>query len=356
MAQIRNRGSNVWYLQIFVGKDDEGKKEFIYETFYGTKPQAKLYANKLEIELKAKGIGPKSVSMTMSDLLNKWLDTIKKRIEKSTYEQYEHHVFKLIQLLGDLQLYSLDSSQIEKRLAQLENRDLSPRTIKNYYRSLGTALNWAMGKKLVSQDVMLGVKPPKVQHVCRKVLQVNELKIFIETAKEYKHYLPLRLLALTGARVGEVIGLSWKNVLLDESKIKITEAVNSRSRYLKDTKTENSKREITLDSETIHELRKHKIIMIKADKAKDDDYVFQSDDSEFLRYQVIYKAKEKVLKKAGLHHIRIHDLRHGVGSILLDKGVSITGVAEQLGQVPATTASIYGHALRHGSSIAAMLD
>ncbi len=331
------------------------KKKCIYETFYGTKPQARVYANKLEIELKSRGTAPKSASMTISDLLNQWLDAVKRRIEKSTFEQYLRNANLLIELLGDLQLYSLTSSQIEERLVHFETQNLSPRTIKNYYRTLGTAMNWAMEKKLVSNDVMFGIKPPRNQHVIRKVFKGTEVIIFLEIAKGYKHYLPLRILALTGMRVGELIGLKWKNTSLEGCKVKIIEAVNSKSRYLKDTKTQNSKREITLDSETIHELRKYKGSMADRGRAEDEDYVFQSEDRGFIKYEAIFKTKERVLKKAGLHHIRIHDLRHGVGSILLDRGVSITGVAEQLGQVPATIASIYGHALRHGCSIVEML-
>lgn len=49
--------------------------------------------------------------------------------------------------------------------------------------------------------------------------------------------------------------------------------------------------------------------------------------------------------------IRLHDLRHGMGSIMLDNGSSITEVAETLGQVPSTTASIYSHALKKGKTI-----
>lgn len=116
------------------------------------------------------------------------------------------------------------------------------------------------------------------------------------------------------------------------------------------------KREIELDDETIIELRNHKIKMSKLNKATDNEFVFQSDDCEFLRYQVILRSKERVLKKAGLHHIRIRDLTHGAGSIMLDKGESITAVAEQLGQVPATTARNYSHALRKGKSIASLIN
>jgi integrase len=348
MAQLRNRGSNNWQIGIYLGKDDEGKKITHYETFYGTKPQARAYANKLEVELKEKRNVPKSHSMILDDLFNKFLEYKSNKIERSTYEKYKSQIKKLRDLLGDLYLYEIDMNQVEERLKLLEQEELSTRTIKNYYSTFRSVINWGINKKYLSIDITLGIEPPMVEHKKRNILTRNELKLFIQTAKDYKHYLPLKILALTGMRIGELLGLKWVNVSLEEKKIKIVEAVNSRLRYLKSTKTENSKREIELDAEIIKEFRDHKIKMSKLNKATDNDFVFQSDDCEFLRYQVILKAKDRVLRKAGLHHIRIHDLRHGLGSLMLDKGESITAVAEQLGQVPATTAGNYSHALKKG--------
>lgn len=355
MAQLRNRGSNVWQIGIFLGKDDEGKKISHYETFYGTKPQARDYANRLEVSLKDKKNLPKAHSMTFCDLFNKFLEYKLNKIEKSTYLKYEGQLEKLNKLIGDLYLYSTNPEQIEERLLLLKKEKLEPRTIKNYYDMLRNVVNWGSGKKYLSKEIINGIEPPALGHKKRDILNPNELKIFIQTAKEYKHYLPLKILALTGMRIGEVMGLKWESVFLNEKKIKIIEAVNSRIVYDKSTKTENSKRELELDDETIKELRVHKIKMSKQNRASKSDYVFQSDDHKHLRYQVVLRAKERVLKKAGLHHIRIHDLRHGVGSIMLDKGFSITSVAEQLGQVPATTAGNYAHALKKGKSLAGIL-
>ncbi|QGZ99445.1 tyrosine-type recombinase/integrase [Dehalobacter restrictus] len=355
MAQLRNRGNNVWQIGIYLGKE-EGKKDIYYETFYGTKPQAKIYANKLEIGFKEKRNVPKSHNMSMNELFDKFLEYKFSRIERSTYEKYQSQINKLRDLLGDLYLYGIESEKIEERLEGLNNFNLGSRTIKNHYTTLKTVMIWGAVKKYVPSDILLGIQPPMVSHIVRNVYKEDELNLFIETAKQYKHYLPVKILALTGMRIGELMGLKWKNVSLEDSKIKIVEAVNSRLRYLKDTKTENSKREIELDEETIKELKVHKNKMSKLNRAEENDFVFQSDDCEFLRYQVILKTKKRVLKKAGLHHIRIHDLRHGVGSIMLDNGESITTVAEQLGQVPATTAGNYSHALRKGKSIASVIS
>lgn len=355
MAQIRKRGTNVWQVGIYLGRDEEGKKSTHYETFYGNKTQAKEYANDLEKVLKTRVGSLKNGIMTVGELLDKWLVNCKDSITLGTYQLYQRQVRKLKPLVGDLQLYTLNSLQIQERMLRLD-KNLSPRTKKNHYVTLSTALNWGATCNLIPHDIMAGVKVPKVQRKKRDVLKARELKIFLDTAKEYKHYLVLRILALTGTRISEVLGLKWANVFLDEKKIQIVEALDIKNRDEKETKTVNSERDIELDEVTINELAEHKKYMSKQNRAYDDDFVFQSDDGSPLRYQVVFKAKQRVLKKAGLHHIRLHDLRHGVGSILLDNGYPTVVVASFLGQNHATTTSVYTHALRKGKSIASMIE
>jgi integrase len=51
-----------------------------------------------------------------------------------------------------------------------------------------------------------------------------------------------------------------------------------------------------------------------------------------------------VLTKAGIRKIRLHDLRHTSGSLLIQKGASLVYVKEQMGHSSIqVTADIYGH-------------
>ncbi|MGI1660146.1 MAG: tyrosine-type recombinase/integrase [Desulfitobacterium sp.] len=353
MPTIRQRGKNKYQIEFFltVRKDGGGKKIRHYETFHGTEAKAREYSYKRQAELKSKNL-PNSCGMTMGELFQRFLQYKKSRIERSTFERYESHIRKLTVLLGHLYLASLDSIKVEEKLFLLDQDNLSARTIKNYYTTLRTIVKWGLTKKYLNEDVTEGIEPPMVRHKKRDILNPEELKLFIQTAKNYKLYLPLKILAITGMRVGEVMGLKWQSVSFENNRIKIVEAVSSSAGYLKDTKTHGSKRELELDAETMSELKKHKLAMTECDRAADDDFVFQRESSkDFIGYENILRTKNRVLKKAGLRSIRIHDLRHGVGSILLDKGASITSVAEQLGQVPATTAGNYSHSLKKGQSI-----
>lgn len=352
MASIRKRGTNVWQISVFLGKDDSGKKLNHYETITGTKTQAKARGAELEAEIKLKTNG-KGKSMTVGQMLDFWLTEIEKTIYERTYEKYQWHVKKLKPLVGDLELHEIKPLDIKQRLDTIEG--LAPRTIKDLYCTLRTAFNLASTWDLVREDVMRGIKAPQIGHQERDVLKEDQLKYFIEVAKEYKHYLVLRILALTGMRIGEALGLKWGDIYWDSGEVTILRSANTRSRELKDTKTKQSPRTIVLDDETLLLLKQHKKEMLKS-KIGLNELIFQSEEGRPLRYNAIRRTKEKVLKKTGLQHIRLHDLRHGVGSIMIDNGSSITEVSELLGQKPSTTAGIYSHALRRGKSLAFIMQ
>ncbi|OCZ52186.1 site-specific integrase [Dehalobacter sp. TeCB1] len=365
MPSVRDRGTNTFQIEIYLGKDDQGKKDIYRETFYGTKPQAKLYAYKKENELKEdckKRNMARSLSMTMSELFDIFLADKESKIEKITYEKYKTHLTKCKELFKDCYVQTIQSEDIEEKTKKLyeikyRNKPISARTVRNYIETLRTCLNWGIKKKLLDLTVVYGIELPRIEHIKRNVLNPKELKSFIDNAKEYKHYLPVKLMAITGMRIGEVMALRWSDILFEENCIKIDEAINSKYENLKLPKSINGIRVLELDNETIQEFKEHRKFMIEKGKGiKDEEYVFQSDEEEFLHYRAINRTKNRVLKKAGLRHIRNHDLRHGMGSILLDKGYSITQVAETLGDVPMTIAKNYAHALRRGKGINDLLQ
>jgi integrase len=62
-----------------------------------------------------------------------------------------------------------------------------------------------------------------------------------------------------------------------------------------------------------------------------------------------------IAKRAGLGHLRFHDLRHTAASLMIARGVPITAVAAALGHAnTSTTLSVYAHAVREGEEAAAL--
>ena len=76
-----------------------------------------------------------------------------------------------------------------------------------------------------------------------------------------------------------------------------------------------------------------------------DELVFPSPDGCILdRDNLYHRCFLPVLAKAGIRKIRLHDLRHTFGSLLIQTGASIVYVKEQMGHSSIQiTVDTYGH-------------
>ena len=76
----------------------------------------------------------------------------------------------------------------------------------------------------------------------------------------------------------------------------------------------------------------------------DEDLVFSRVDGSPMLPDTVTHACKKIARRAGLHGIRLHDLRHSHGSLMLRQGVHPKIVQERLGHATiSTTLDIYSH-------------
>ncbi|MEW5953289.1 MAG: tyrosine-type recombinase/integrase [Bacillota bacterium] len=355
MAQVRRRGPNKYLISLYLGRDKTGKRKYFNEYFHGTITEAKLRAAELTVKRARKG--PSSLTRNIEEYLEKWLEQVKYSIAERTYETYQYHVKRLIPVVGHFQLYGLSSFDLQQGLNTLQGK---PKTIKGVYGTLKTALRQAVAWGLLTTDPTVGLKTPRISREDRPILTSDELWRLLTAAEPYKYYLAIRLLALTGARLGEILGLQWQDIDFDNKTMVIRRTADTKYRKQKsDTKTFSSRRTLTLDIETIDLLSAHykatqrknrKIVPIKS-----DNLVFNY-NGRVIREDAIRRTLRYALKKAGLPHMRVHDLRHTAGSLLLDAGCSFPAVAAFLGHSsPATTAAVYAHAVRRENSVATII-
>ena len=344
MAQIRKRGTNKYTISIYLGRGEDGKRKYHYETFHGSKTEAKKYAFQLELKLK-RAAGPKKSEKFLKDYLKRWANQIKGTVSERTWEEYNRHIQKIIPLVENIRMYNLTSYDLQQALEGLNNSNLAPRTVKNIYSTLKTALKQAVAWGILPDDPTKGLKVPRVPRAERTILTVEQLKKLLEHCKGYKHYLIIRLLALTGMRLGEVLGLYWEDINFEENTVTIKRAADVKHRKIKtEAKTNNAYRTIMLDAETMRLLKQHK-------ETSSTNLVF-STNGRIIKESAVRKTFERSLRKAGLPHMRIHDLRHTAGSILLETGVSLAAVSAFLGHSsPALTADVYTHTVRKSESI-----
>ena len=184
------------------------------------------------------------------------------------------------------------------------------------------------------------------------VWSAEELRDFLASIEESEWYAPIFLAANTGMRRGEVLGLTWRNVDLDNARLTVNQQILSVEYEAKvaDVKTAHSRRTIDLDPRTVAMLkawRRHQLEQkMSTGRRNDEGFVFTRDDDGPIHPDHFSQSWERLVRTSAFRRIRLHDLRHTHATILLKAGVPVKVVSERLGHSnPAFTITVYQHVL-----------
>jgi integrase len=187
----------------------------------------------------------------------------------------------------------------------------------------------------------------------KRVMNAAELGNLLD-AVDNRYRLIFDTTAETGCRLGEVLGLAWESVHLDEQTIEFTHQLDRKGKRVP-LKTKRSRRVLEVTPSLIGKLREHKIA---AAHTAPHELVFTTrTDSGHDHRNIGGRVLARAVKRAGLEAIEdqdgamiqpaptFHDLRHSHASALIAAGWDIEEVSSRLGHSNvATTQRIYIHA------------
>ena len=154
---------------------------------------------------------------------------------------------------------------------------------------------------------------------------------------------------MTGMRRGEVLGLRWRDVDLDTSRIAVRNAIVSVAyEVLESSPKSHQARVIDLDPETTALLQRYREQQQREREELGVDYdldlVSCTEDGDPIHPQSFSQAFATAIERAGLRRIRLHDLRHTHATIAVKAGVPVKVISERLGhESPAFTLKQYAH-------------
>jgi integrase len=188
-------------------------------------------------------------------------------------------------------------------------------------------------------------KPQKKTQFLTKEQAVILLDLTRQEASQYSDFL---LTAFrTGMRLGELLALSWDSVNFNTKQITVQ---RSYSHDHWDTPKSHKVRHIDMSDGLCNALEKRyktrdNNLVCNLPKNKKVCLVFPGQDGGPINGNVFRRGVfYKLLIKAKLPKIRIHDIRHTYASLLLQAGAPIHYVKEQLGHSSITmTVDLYGH-------------
>ena len=182
-----------------------------------------------------------------------------------------------------------------------------------------------------------------------KFYTMEEFIKFISVVDDLKYICIFELLFYCGLRRGELLGLTWKNVDLEENVIHIKNNVvvphNGKDSFLLTSpKNRPSIRTIPIPKVLSEHLTLYKKEVKKFNRRTFRVNWFVCGKSTPLSPRTLAGRKDKYENDSGVKHIRIHDFRHSCASLLINNGASVLIVAKYLGHAKLEeTLNTYSH-------------
>lgn len=286
--------------------------------------------------------------MKISEIIKLWENDKKLYVKKSTYSAY------LLLIENHINPYFADKEQITEEdvqkfvLTELR-KGLSQKSIKDIIIVLKMILKFAVKQKLLAYNE-IEIKFPTVgEKTDLEVLNKNDHKKIINYLQEnftFKN-LGIYICLSTGMRIGEICGLPWSDIDVENGIIKVRRTVQRiyvidgetrHTEILIDTpKTKNSIRDIPMTTEL------YKIIKPLKKVVNNDFYVITNEakPTEPRTYRNYY---ERLIKRLGIPKLKFHGLRHSFATRCIESKCDYKTVSVILGHSNiSTTLNLYVH-------------
>ena len=378
-ATIRTRKRGKTYSYSFdAGKNPAtGRRKMVEKGGYETEQEAYDAGVAAYADWKSGNIGITSERIKLKDYLAAWLENVSRpNVTRGTYADYESAIrVRINPILGEMYVQDIRPRDIDAWIKALAEKGLSRSSLSLSRTVLSFALKYAVyPAEIIPVNPCTGISIPR--SAPKKILERSIItpEQFDALMKKYppghKYHITLLLSYHTGARIGEVLGLTWDDVDIQNGTIYIFRQLSSAGRrcrmYFSAPKNKTSTRKIYVDPVLIAALRQWKGLQAKNELRLGNAYQMVYEDAEGRLYSapkieaalpdmtrrplvctdrfglpVTYAGLRCLLSAAGLNS---HSFRHTHATRLIEAGANPVDVAARLGHADATiTQNLYAH-------------
>jgi integrase len=365
-GSVRQSTNRSWYFVVDTTPAGALKREQTRRRGYATRRAAQAALTRTLRDLADRTyVAP--ARQTFSDYLNAtWLPAITSTVRASTLDSYARNIRIHVapKSIATVPLQQLEAPALNALYADLlagtSRRALSPRSVAYIHTILHRALRDAVRWNLIVRNPAGMADPPKARpsdRVSARTWTSAEIARFLEATASSRYAALWRLIATTGLRRGEALGLRWDDIDLAAGRISVNRTlVQARDYRSGDTglawgtpKTARGRRSISLDPRTVAALRAHRTTLrqerlVAGATYTDQGLVFCGRTGDPLHPKVVSNQFRKAVARHGMPYLSIHGLRHSWATLALQAGVHPKIVQERLGHSTiAITLDIYSH-------------
>ena len=263
----------------------------------------------------------------------------------STGEGYKSYLkLHIVPKWGQSTLSSMKSVEVEswlRNLTRIDGQPASPGTRTKIRNLLSAMFSHAIRYEWASKNPITAVRTSAKRLRIPDILDPAEFQaLLLELSRRER--VMVMLDGITGLRRGELIALRWRDIDFELMQADVTHSVWHNVEG--NTKTEASRKPVPLHPFVIEELKQWKLATLYR---SDNDYLFPSiakNGSRPIQPDMILKRHIRpALERIGVKkRIGWHSFRHGLATMLRQKGVDIKTAQEMLRHANSRiTADIY---------------
>ena len=363
--------------------DGKGKRHEVY-----ARDLDDLRAKEKEIDADTnEGIKVEARYVIINEMYDLW-EQLKRGIKDNTFENYKYMYNTFVRpSFGKKRIQTLKKSDVKIFYNYLaDQRCLQASTIDSIHTVLHQVLDMAVDDKYIRNNPSdKALKELKQSHAFktekRRALTIAEQELFLNYLRNnetYSHWYPIFAVMLgTGMRVGEITGLRWCDIDLDNGVIDINHTLvyychrhevelNGCYFNINTPKTKASNRKIPMIESV-----KEAFLMEKANQEKTgikcsavidgySDFIFVNRNGKTQHQGTLNKAIRRIIRDCNdevllndenatvlLPHFSCHSLRHTFSTRMCEAGINVKVIQDTLGhQDISTTMNIYTDATK----------
>ena len=307
-------------------------------------------------------------NMKLRDFCNIYLDIKSGILSPRTYEYYTRVINDLITpLLGHIRITDLKPAHVQQFIKYMQDSStsqLSPSTIKRKLAILQSILRQAVKLEYIQTNPANAEKlslpkqiTPKVEIFTKQ--EAAEILTYLER-EPLQYQCVIQLAIMTGARLGELVGLKFSDIDFANRRITIARTVYKLTGKPIMTKApkDNDVRTVTVNESCIELL---KLLKLQKENERSNlgtawvggEWLFTQWDGSIMYPQTPSQWFSKFLERNGLKHRKFHALRHTSATLLLYGGVNIKQVQGRLGHSDIKVTNMYLHCIQEADEAAA---
>lgn len=331
LLEVRSSGASTFSLRYKTNLQTKYIKLGTSELITLAEARKKAKALKAEIALGADPRGEAKARRaipTLTDFFNEsYLPYAK--VHKRSWQRDVQLFARIRNKFGHLRLDQVQKQQVAVFHAGLIEEGLSAASADHHPKLMRRMFSMAIEYELIEKNPLANFglfnRDNKVEHYLSDV-QLCQLMDVLRTDSNRAVCNIAILLLGTGCRLNEILTAKKSDIDVDNRVLKIA-ASNSKSKRI---------RTVPLNDASID------IILKQIEDTKGYDYLFINHQTG-KPYTTIMKVWTRLRNKAGLPHLRIHDLRHSFASFLVNSGRTLYEVQQILGHSQSIVTERYAH-------------